>query len=245
MPDRGDGHFPTTHWTLIARLKSSDETRVRGALEDICSQYHYPLYCYIRRRGLSHHDAEDALHDFLARLLRREAFESADPARGRLRGYLSCALQRFLINRHREGQARREDLHVSLDEVSLDDAGERYLREQLIESETPEVQFDRQWARELMNRVLGQLRERYAARGRLELFRALRPALLSGGSLRGGEVEELSRKLELSPGTVRVAHNRLLGRFRTLLEKEVVQTVDHPDDVKAELEDLMSFFARK
>jgi hypothetical protein len=40
-----DGKFPTTQWTLIARIKSPDEGVARGALDELCAQYHYPLYC--------------------------------------------------------------------------------------------------------------------------------------------------------------------------------------------------------
>jgi hypothetical protein len=149
------------------------------------------------------------------------------------------------MNRHRDGVARREDRHLSLDTVSMNVAEERYLREQLTERETPEVLFDRQWARELMSRVLTLLGERYAVRGRSEVFHALRPALLSGGSLRGGQVEELSVKLGISPGTVRITHNRFLIRYRSLLEKEVAQTVAGPEEVKGELEELMQIFAKR
>ena len=74
MSERADGSFPATHWTLIARLRNPDETVARIALDELCAQYHYPLYCYIRHRGLAHHDAQDALQDFFAKLLRLGVF---------------------------------------------------------------------------------------------------------------------------------------------------------------------------
>lgn len=72
---KGESRFPTTEWTLISRLKSEDGATSARALDDLCRQYHYPLYCLIRSRGLAHHDAEDALHDFLAKLLRLESLQ--------------------------------------------------------------------------------------------------------------------------------------------------------------------------
>ena len=99
---KGDGSFPTTQWSLIARLKSPDEATARRALDDLCTQYHFPLYCAIRHRGLAHHDAEDALHDFLAKLLRLDSFAGADAEKGRLRAFLGTALTRFLHNWHRD-----------------------------------------------------------------------------------------------------------------------------------------------
>src|SRR5262245_18339200 len=70
MPDSTPG-FPATHWSLIARVKSPDEGEASKALEELCAQYHYPLYCYLRRRGCDHHDSQDVLQDFFALLLRR------------------------------------------------------------------------------------------------------------------------------------------------------------------------------
>ncbi len=36
----GKDRFPTTHWTLVARIKSTDAEVARGALDEICAQYH-------------------------------------------------------------------------------------------------------------------------------------------------------------------------------------------------------------
>ncbi len=102
MTPSDEGRFPTTSWTLIARLKNPDAEIAHRALDELFGQYHFPLYCAIRRSGLAHH----ALHDFLAKLLRLDAFAGADAEKGRLRAYLSTALQRFLHNWHRD-QAHR------------------------------------------------------------------------------------------------------------------------------------------
>src|SRR5262249_52251077 len=138
---QGDGQFPATHWTLIQRLRSGDETVARRALEELCAQYHYPLYCYLRRRGLDYHDAEDALHDFLSKLLRLETFAEADAAKGRLRSFLATMLQRFLINWRRDHHTARSR-ETSLDTLpSIADSEERYQQEQFTEGDTPETLF--------------------------------------------------------------------------------------------------------
>ena len=199
-PD-GDGCFPTTSWTLIARLRSGDEATARRALEDLCAQYRYPLYCAIRYRGLTHHDAEDALHGFLAKLLRLDA---PDP-----------------------------------DAASSE---KRYQKERFPDHETPEVIFHRQWARELLARVLTLLAARYASRGKSAVFQALRPVLQAGGSLRGEETTNLAAALGLSAGALRVAHHRFLKDYRALLEAEVFQTVSSPEDVRQEIADLQAAF---
>lgn len=161
-PARGDGRFPSTQWSLIKRLRSPDEATARRALDDLVAQYHFPLYCVIRHRGLAHHDAEDALHDFLAKLLRLDSFAGADVEKGRLRAFLSTALGRFLSNWHRDRAARARE--VSLDSVPGEDGARghpaseaRYRVAQFPDHETPERLFDRQWACELFARVLVQV----------------------------------------------------------------------------------------
>jgi RNA polymerase sigma-70 factor (ECF subfamily) len=229
---RGDGVFPTTHWTLVARLKSADEETVRRALDDLCAQYRFPLYCAIRHRGLSHHDAEDALHDFLAKFLRLDAFAEAAAEKGRLRSFLSTALQRFLVNRHRDSAGRARE--ISLEAMSaLNDDETRYQAERFPDHETPERLFDRQWARELLTRVLARLASDYTRRGKSSVFTTLAPVLQAGGSLRGEDTARFAAALGVSASGLRSTHQRFLKDYGELLEEEVLQTVA----VRAEVED--------
>jgi RNA polymerase sigma-70 factor (ECF subfamily) len=240
---RGDGHFPTTHWTLIARLKSDDEATTRRALDELCAQYHYPLYCYIRRRGLEHHDAQDALHDFLAKLLRHESFHDVDAEKGRLRAFLAAALGRFLLNWKRDRRHRANE--VSLDsEAGIPQSEGRYLKERFSDQDTPDRVFERKWASELMRHVLRRLETDYAERGKAALFKVLKPALLRGGSLRGEDAGTLAAGLEMKEGTLRVAYSRLLRDYGGILEAEVRQTVADPGQVTEELRYLRSLFGK-
>jgi RNA polymerase sigma-70 factor (ECF subfamily) len=241
MSAPGDGSFPKTRWTLIHRLKSPDASTARRALEELCAQYYYPLYCYIRQRGLDHHDAQDALHDFLAKLLRLSAFAEADASRGRLRAFLGTALQRFLINWRRDQSHR--DHEVSLDlALPGDDPEQRYREEHFADTDTPERIFDRKWGHELLQSVLRRLGESYAARGRRPVFDTLRPVLLAGGSLRGGDSARLAASLAMSEGAMRVALSRLLGEYRAILEEEVLHTVASRAEVDAEIAHLVGVF---
>jgi DNA-directed RNA polymerase specialized sigma24 family protein len=240
----GDGHFPNTQWTLIARLKSEDAGTARHALEDLCRQYHYPLYCYIRRRGLTHHDAQDALHDFLAKLLRLGTFAAADAEKGHLRAFLSTALHRFLINWH-EGRVRqRQEVSVDAEHFTAEDET-RFLREKFSDEDTPDRVFERKWAKELLRRVMKQLGENYDARGKSALFKVLKPVLLRGGSLRGETPAALAGSLGIEEGALRTALSRLLGHYREALEKEVRQTVARDEDVAEELTYLRQLFGGK
>lgn len=243
MRPKGDGNFPTTQWTLIERLKSRDEAVTQRALEDLCHQYHYPLYCYLRRRGLAHHDAQDALHDFLARFLKAGSFATADAEKGRLRSFLSTCLGRFLANWHRERSRRPE---VSSDEKHLLAGDEdRYLHERLTDEDTPDRLFDRKWAQALIQQVLARLEEKYTTRGKTALFETLRPVLTRGGSLRGEDSTALAQKLGTTEGALRTALNRLLRDYGTTLKEEVRQTVSDADEVEEELSRLRQIFGGK
>lgn len=239
-PVRG-GDFPNTRWTLIARLRDQDAAIARRALEELCAQYYYPLYCYIRRRGFVHDDAQDALHDFLAKLLRVHAFEEADAGRGRLRAFLCTALGRFLLNWRRDHADREREVSLDLPPPG-DDPERRYHEERFADADTPEVIFDRKWGHELLESVLCRLEQDYAARGRVTVFHSLLPVLLAGGTLRGGDTGQIAATLAMSEGAVRVALYRLLGEYRKILEEEVLHTVESRADVDAEIAHLRAVF---
>lgn len=196
------GRLPTTQWTLVARVHSPDANVARLALNELCTQYHFPLYAFIRRRGLAHHDAQDALHDFLAKLLRLDAFHDLDAEKGRLRTFLAKSLDRFLITRY-HSEHRRTEREVSMDDLPFEMMERRYQKETFIDSDTPERLFDKQWCAQLLDRVLRRLADYYKQRGQLRTFEALRPVILSGGSLIGFDTEQIALSLGISPGALR------------------------------------------
>ena len=244
MPSPDHGHFPTTQWTLVARIKSADPTVAAHALDELCAQYHYPLYCYLRRRGCEHHDSQDVLHDFLAGLLRQRALERIAEERGTLRGYLSLSLGRHL-HQWRLSEARREQ-PFSEAETKLDFAAieQRYRHERFTDADTPDRVFERKWALELLRQVLGKLGERYCQRGRGPVFGALRPVLEGGGSLRGEDTRAMAVSLGLTDEALRGALSRLLREFREEMRAEVRLTVEHSEEVPAELTYLLGLFQR-
>ncbi|MEQ1859773.1 MAG: hypothetical protein ABMA13_07555, partial [Chthoniobacteraceae bacterium] len=248
MPAADKGKFPTTHWTLIARIKSPDAAVAEKALEELCTDYHFPLYCYLRRRGCAHHDAQDVLHDFLMLIFRRRSFERLEEQKGRLRGWLSTALGRHFAE-WRQSEARREQT-AAADDAGFDrglDFGaieNRYQRERFREDDTPDRIFEREWAVELLRHVIDSLGARYAERGRGAVFAALRPVLEGGGHLREGQSQALAGPLGLSEEALRQALARLLREFREELHTEVRLTVEHAEEVPEELAHLMGLFRR-
>jgi DNA-directed RNA polymerase specialized sigma24 family protein len=238
-----DPHFPTTSWTLIARIKSPDAAVARGALDEMCAQYHYPLYCYLRRRGCAHHDAQDVLHDFLAAILRQHALERVEETRGRLRSYLATALGRHL-QRWRMHEARLAPEGRDCEAVDFDAVAARYAREQFTDHDTPDRIFERKWAMELLGHAMDKLAARYHERGKTALFTALRPALQAGGTLRGEDTPAIAASLGMSEMAVRTGMSRLLHEFREAVQDEVRMTVEESSEVGDELTYLLALFGK-
>lgn len=236
--------FPATRWTLVRRLRSSDEAVSRPAIDELCSLYRFPLYCFIRRRGFDHHDAEDALHDFFAKLLRLNSLAAAAPDQGRLRSYLATALRRFLGDWKRRADQTRTPSGQIPPAAFHGEFLLRYEREATNPAETPERMLERQWARELLARTLDELRSRYASCGKLTLFEHLLPVLRAGGRLHRGQSAAIASQLGLSDGTVRVALSRLLADYREILRAAVLETVESHEQVRDEIHSLMTLFAR-
>ena len=241
-----DGRFPTTEWTLVGRLRHEDTTVCRLALNELCAQYHYPLYCFIRWRAVSHHDAEDVLHDFMAKLLRLNAFQNLEEDKGRLRTFLARSLDRFLISHHHR-ESRREAREVPVDDLHLvlePGLEQRFKTEASPAELGPDVMFDRRWCAELLTRVLRLLEAEFEDKGKSAVFRVLRPVLLTGGSLRGHDAAAMAASLEMSQEALRTTLLRMLREYRALLREEVRQTVGSHEDVDAEIQHLMQVVSR-
>ncbi len=89
---------------------------------------------------------------------------------------------------------------------------------------TAERLFERQWALELLQRVLTHLESEAANNS--ELFKFLRP-FLEGGD-RSSTYREIAGKLQMSEGAFKVAVSRYRRRYRDLLRDEVASTVADP-----------------
>ena len=100
---------------MVARLKNDDAEVSTRALDELCAQSCHPVCCLIRQRGVAHHDAEDVLHGYLAKLLRLDAFANLAAEKGRLRTFLAKSLDRFLTTRQ-QGESRRAAREVSVDD---------------------------------------------------------------------------------------------------------------------------------
>ena len=231
------GYFPPTRWSLVMELRGGG-TRGIEALDLICRSYWVPIFAYIRARGHTVEDAEDLTQGFFEKLVRANLLGETSPAKGRLRTFLVVTLQNYLLNaRARDRTQRRGGNWLRLQ----GEAAQFEIENLPSVGMAPDQVFDRSWALALLSKVLSRLEREYRAAGRGDVFDLLRPNLTPGGGM--GTGSELSEKLGISEGALRVALFRFRGRYRTLLAEEVGKTLDQGQTVEEELSALIHAIA--
>jgi DNA-directed RNA polymerase specialized sigma24 family protein len=237
-PPSAASRFATTHWSVVLSAGGTQSPRAAEALETLSLTYWYPLYVYLRRKGLDTHEAEDMTQDFFAhRIVTRLIFKGVTPGQGKFRSWLLTSLQNFERNEwdRRKAQKRGGDrTHVSLD---LHEVEGRYLAEQG-HDDTPEKLYDRAWAMTLLDRTLENLRAKYVDNGSEPLFDELKRFL--PGALSACPYAEVAVRLGKSEAAVKMAVSRLRREFGTMLRDEIEGTVISPEELRDELRHLLS-----
>lgn len=227
----GPASFLTTRWSVVLTAGRPGEARAQAALADLCAAYYRPIYGYVRRRGNGVEDARDLTQAFFARLLEKNSVVGADPRRGRFRAWLLGTLKHFLANEWDRSQAQKRGAGRVPLSLEFESADERLALEPA-HALTPERAFERDWALSVLERAFLALESEWTARGRGELFRALKP-LLSGEP--GESLRSIGQRLGQSEGAVKVAAHRLRRAFRAALRREIAETVEGDGEVEGEL----------
>ena len=237
--DSSAARFPTTQWSRILTAGNAGTALARDALAEFCETYWYPLYAFIRRRGHAPPEAADLTQELFARLLEKGVLADADPAKGRFRSFLMTVCTHFLANQYdRSVTVKRGSGRVP---ISIDLAvAEKLFTRQIACGLSAERLFDRDWAMQLLGRVLELLRVEYARSGNLATFEQLQPILTSDAG--AGSYAAVAERLGISTGAVRVAVHRLRQRYGAMLRDEVAATLDNPshEAIDDEVRDLFA-----
>lgn len=224
--------FATTQWSLVLRAAQSDDSAARSALEALCRRYWFPLYAFARRRVVAVHEAQDLTQDFFLRLLEKNSLAAASPERGRFRSFLLTAIKNFLANEWDRANAQKRG--GGRERLSLDwEVGESRLSLEPAHADTPEREFERQWALTLLDNVVHRLQDEFAAAGKSRQFELLKETLT--GSRATLDYSVVSAELQMSEEAARQAAHRLRKRYRELLREEVAATVESDDEVEDEI----------
>ena len=228
-----DQQFVTTHWSTVLAAGRDSSPAAQVAMEELCRTYWYPLYAHVRRRGHDHHSAEDSTQEFFARLLDHQWLNSVAPEKGRFRTFLLAALDHFLANEWRRGQALKRgggQVIVSLEETHSGE--ERFAREPAAEG-APERMFDKLWAMTVLDQAMTRLQGEFSERGKAAHFEDWKAFLSREATAQ--DCQASGQRFGMSPGAVTVAVHRFRERYGDLLRETVAQTVSSARDVDEEL----------
>ena len=227
------GVFATTRWSVVLAAQGDSDSG-RAALEVLCSTYWFPVYAVVRQQGFDPETARDFTQEFFARLLARNGFAHARRERGRFRSYLAQGVRNFLHDEWDKARAQKRgggQLVISLDAEAAEG---RYL--EVAHGSTPEREFDRQWAEQLLAQARTKLREEYGSSGR----RGLLDALDLTGDPGAPPLQEQSERLGLPLNTLKSHLRRARQRHGQILRELIADTVSTPAEVEDELRQLLA-----
>jgi RNA polymerase sigma factor (sigma-70 family) len=230
-------NFASTSWSLVLRAAATDSEGSRAAFAGLCEAYWYPLYAFVRRRGVSHEDAADLTQAFFVHLMEKHALRSVDPTHGRFRTFLLSSFKNFsadLGDRARAKKRGGDRVRVPFETDML----ERRFHASITSHDDPERVFERQWALTLLDLARARLRQEYAETGKAHEFATFAPYLVSAqGDVPYGR---LSGEMGTTEGALRVALHRFRRRFGLALRAEIAVTVAAPEEIDDELRFLSS-----
>jgi DNA-directed RNA polymerase specialized sigma24 family protein len=111
--------FPTTHGSVLERIRSGDANVRRVAFGSLADGYWRPSYHYVRLHWrLAPEAAEDAVQAFFTVAFEKGYVERYDPLQARFRTFLRVCLDRFVQNLQKAERAEKRGggaTHLSLD----------------------------------------------------------------------------------------------------------------------------------
>lgn len=220
------GRFETTRWSVVLQARG-EPADARRALETLCRTYRPPVLAYVRNHVRMRDNAEDLTQAFFARFLEQAWHANADPERGRFRSFLLTALKRFLIDADAEGRALKRGggfQFEAFDDLHADTAGS---------AETPEHEFQREWAKALLTAAFARLRDEAEQAGKLPMFERLSEFLAERPD--EADYARAAAELHLRRNTLAVAVHRMRRRLRELVRRELAETTVDRVDLDAEL----------
>lgn len=231
--------FATTQWTRVIAARG-DSAEAREALGALCTAYYRPVEAFIRKSCRSPQDARDLTHDFFARILDGSGFENAEPTRGRFRSYLLGSVKHFLGDANDRRMAAKRGAGKSPQSIHASNCDQHESREfALIDPSgfPPDAYFDRQWAVEVLDRVLSSLEMQHQLSGKVKEFELLKSCLTGDSAM--PTLAELGEQLDLTPAAAAMAVHRLRKQFRAAVKAKISQTVEDQDEIRAELDYLI------
>lgn len=225
--------FCTTQWSVVLRAGRQSDVVAADALAILCEQYWSPVYVYVRRRCRDEHTAQDLTQGFFAHLLEHNAVAQASPERGLFRSFLLTAARNYLVNAALHEQAHKRGGGRQLLSLDWERGESRWHQLEPTDATTAERLFEREWALQMLQVVMQQLRQEFVEAGREAQFDVLRQTLM--GSSDKVPYEQVGQQLGQSAEAARQAAHRLRKRYREVLRQAVSATLSDDEDVESEI----------
>ena len=234
------GKFEQTQWTIILKARQEGSPGASEALEAFARTYWPPLYRFIRREGHSRHDAQDLTQGFYQHFLDKHLLDCVGERRGKFRNFLLTCLKHFLSDERDRAEALKRGGGMSF--ISLD-ALETEERDAMEPSDglTADQIYERRWAQTILECAQERLREKYAAKGNLALYEALKGLLL--GEKAEASYSEIARGLDSTEQAIKSAARLLREQFFKILRKQIERTVGNPSEIDDEIRHLITALA--
>jgi DNA-directed RNA polymerase specialized sigma24 family protein len=232
--------FATTHWSAVLEAGRQGSPEATQALEELCRQYWYPLYAFVRRHGHDVHNAQDLTQEFFRKLLEKNYVGIADRRRGKFRWFLLAAFKAFLANEWDRDRALKRgggQKAIPLDELT---AEQRYRIEPSSDLTADRI-YERRWALTLLESSRARLKEEFTRAGKGPRFEVLENCLPGEELTRS--YAEIGAELELSEGAIKVEVHRMKKRYGELLREEVGKTVADASEIDEEVRYLIDVLA--
>ncbi len=161
------GFFPPTRASVVEAARSADAGERRRALETLVAAYWRPVYRHVRRKwGKGHEEAADLTQEFFAELLERDLLARFDPSKARLRTYLRVCVDGLVANTEKAAARQKRGGGRTLLSLDFEGAREELERALAAPGESPEREFEKEWARSVLELGLARLELALAGRGK-------------------------------------------------------------------------------
>lgn len=238
--------FPTTDWSIIARVDGGEDGR-QLALSELLERYLPALRSYIRAKWKVPPDrADDLLQGFIARkVLEQDLIPRARRAKGKFRTFLMTALDRWVVSEYRRETAAKRSPGEVLSLSALEENPE-------IEQAAPADPdpFDVAWARRVLELSLRRMKDECDDAGRMAVWSVFEARVL-GPTLQGSEpvpLDELVRRFALSSpeqaSNLMITAKRMFARSLRGVIREYLGATARDEEVEDELRRLTGVLAR-
>jgi RNA polymerase sigma-70 factor (ECF subfamily) len=232
--------FPTTAWTRMREVHSSNQAQRRLVLDQLLGRYWKPVYCYLRRKGHDNESAKDLTQGFFVQIvLGRGLVDKADQARGRFRTLVLTALDRYVIDCHRRQTSEKGGGPDGMPNIPFEDLPDLPADGK---EARPDEAFNYAWATALLDEVLARIETDSRRNGQALHWEVFKARVLTPiqQNTRPAPLAEVCRRLGIAdPSSASNMIVTVKRRFRSVLLETLGEHVDCPSEAEEELNALM------